>query len=184
MGALWSRFCCQHVLSLPYLPHLVQFIRGAEYVGDVFARRVAETSSKQRRLLCSLLIKAADVSNPMRPFSAALDSATRCLAEFTAQGDREADLHVAVPPGRNRALIRPAKSQLDFIGFIVKVGNWRLMQTPLLLLPLCSPPSPMCAAVVSHSRPQLSGLSAHLPLPQSKRAQLHGARRPLRGGPP
>ncbi|KAJ4457649.1 putative 3'; 5'-cyclic-nucleotide phosphodiesterase regA [Paratrimastix pyriformis] len=97
-----------------------ELIRNAEYLGDVFDRPLAESSPLQRRLLISLLIKAADVSNPTRPFPQALDSAVRCLAEFTAQGDREKTLGLKVPPLRDRALLEPVKAQLDFIAFIVK----------------------------------------------------------------
>eukprot|EP00164_Ancoracysta_twista_P000552 GFYU01000736.1.p1 GENE.GFYU01000736.1~~GFYU01000736.1.p1 ORF type:complete len:744 (+),score=146.00 GFYU01000736.1:205-2436(+) len=96
------------------------FIKDAEYLGDVFNRPSEWKSQEERLLLVHLLIKMADLSNPAKPFNVAVVAASRIMEELFRQGDREKELSLPVPKTRDREQIAVIQSQIDFITFCVK----------------------------------------------------------------
>jgi hypothetical protein len=67
----------------------------------------------------SLLLHAADVSNPAKPLYIQEQWAASVLAEFFAQGDLERALGLPVSPGLDRLVTSLAASQMNFSEFVV-----------------------------------------------------------------
>lgn len=89
---------------------------------------------KSRLLLGSLIIKSADISNPVIPnFPAAQDWATRVISEFTRQASKELELSISVTPYMEDldTDVKVAIVQQNFFGFMVKP----LFQAMGVLLP-------------------------------------------------
>ncbi|KAG0179237.1 3',5'-cyclic-nucleotide phosphodiesterase [Apophysomyces sp. BC1021] len=78
----------------------------------------AAAREKERLLLCSGLIKCADISNVARPFLRATQWAELLLEEFVNQGDLERDLGMMVNPMNDREKIVMEDSQIGFIRFV------------------------------------------------------------------
>ncbi|KAJ4463063.1 putative High affinity cAMP-specific 3'; 5'-cyclic phosphodiesterase 7A [Paratrimastix pyriformis] len=123
------------ILSTDMSKHF-EIVRNCEYLGDVFSRPASDSSHEQRRLLISLLIKVADISNPMRPLRCAYRQATNCVREFLHQGDLERELGLNVPPLRDRNVVDPCQTQSDFITVLLRPLALILLRSfPLFLLP-------------------------------------------------
>ncbi|KAL0090378.1 hypothetical protein J3Q64DRAFT_1729565 [Phycomyces blakesleeanus] len=72
----------------------------------------------ERLLLCSGLIKCADISNVTRPFMRAEKWAELLVEEFVLQGDLERELGMPVLPMNDRTKVILEDSQIGFICFV------------------------------------------------------------------
>lgn len=81
--------------------------------------RLDESSKPDRLLLLQLLIKLADISNPVRPFAVYQRWATRVQDEFFGQGDRERQLDMKISTFMDRQAPAFEQSQVGFIDFLV-----------------------------------------------------------------
>ena len=72
-----------------------------------------------KTLLCSVLLHAADISNPARPFSLALKWAEAIQEEFFSQGDAERELGLPISPFMNRNDENLPRMQKAFIDSVV-----------------------------------------------------------------
>lgn len=70
-------------------------------------------------MLCFFL-HLADISNPAKPHPLFLQWADAVLAEFYAQGDKEASMGLPISPLCDRATTSKKMSQMGFIKFVVK----------------------------------------------------------------
>lgn len=73
---------------------------------------------EERILLCSALIKCADISNVARPFHWGTQWAELLVKEFTSQGDLEKELGMSVLPMNDRDKVVLEDTQIDFIRFV------------------------------------------------------------------
>ncbi|KAF7722751.1 3',5'-cyclic-nucleotide phosphodiesterase [Apophysomyces ossiformis] len=78
----------------------------------------ASAKEQERLLLCSGLIKCADISNVTRPFLRATQWAELLLEECTNQGDLERELGMPVGPLNDRDKVILEDSQIGFIRFV------------------------------------------------------------------
>ncbi|KAI8337211.1 hypothetical protein BC941DRAFT_427068 [Chlamydoabsidia padenii] len=69
-------------------------------------------------LLCTALIKCADVSNVTRPFRRGKEWAELLVEEFASQGDLERELGMPVLPSNDRTKIILEECQIGFIQFV------------------------------------------------------------------
>ncbi|KAI9323244.1 hypothetical protein BX666DRAFT_1884687 [Dichotomocladium elegans] len=76
------------------------------------------TVDEDRILLCSALIKCADISNVTRPFRRAIKWAELLAQEFACQGDLERQLGMPVQPMNDRDKIVLEDMQIGFIRFV------------------------------------------------------------------
>ncbi|KAI8373284.1 hypothetical protein BD560DRAFT_394525 [Blakeslea trispora] len=72
----------------------------------------------ERNLLCSALIKCADISNVARPFRWGTKWAELLVEEFVCQGDLEKELGMPVLPMNDRDKVILEDSQIGFIRFV------------------------------------------------------------------
>ncbi|KAI9012116.1 hypothetical protein CLU79DRAFT_770615 [Phycomyces nitens] len=77
-----------------------------------------EALQNERLLLCSGLIKCADISNVTRPFMRAAKWAELLVEEFVLQGDLERELGMPVLPMNDRTKVILEDSQIGFIRFV------------------------------------------------------------------
>jgi hypothetical protein len=75
----------------------------------------------ERPLLLQMVVHLADLSNPSRPFPLARRWAELVVAEFLAQGEREAAAGLPVSPMCDKALVCTPKAQLNFINIFLRV---------------------------------------------------------------
>ncbi|ORE02450.1 HD-domain/PDEase-like protein [Rhizopus microsporus var. microsporus] len=75
------------------------------------------TAEKERILLCSALIKCADISNVARAFQHSQQWAKLLVDEFAAQGNLEKEFGIAVSPASDDS-IALEDSQINFIQFV------------------------------------------------------------------
>ena len=75
--------------------------------------------SETRSLLLKLLLHAADVSNPCKPWHICHFWAKRVLNEFFNQGDKEKELDIPVQMLNDREKVNIPNSQIGFIEFVV-----------------------------------------------------------------
>ncbi|KAF7726650.1 3',5'-cyclic-nucleotide phosphodiesterase [Apophysomyces ossiformis] len=73
---------------------------------------------EERLLLCSAIIKCADISNVTRPFSHGAKWAEHLVEEFACQGDLERELGMPVMPMNDREKIVLEDMQIGFIRFV------------------------------------------------------------------
>lgn len=73
---------------------------------------------EERNLLCSALIKCADISNVARPFHWGTKWAELLVKEFISQGDLEKELGMPVLPMNDRSKVVLEDSQIGFIKFV------------------------------------------------------------------
>lgn len=73
------------------------------------------TTNNMRGLFMQVLLKMADISNPMRPLNIAKIWSDRVMTEFFAQGDKEKDLGLPITPTMDRTLVIPSKAHCTFI---------------------------------------------------------------------
>ncbi|CAO3665284.1 unnamed protein product [Rhizopus stolonifer] len=76
------------------------------------------TREKERLLLCSALVKCADISNVARDFRFSQQWAKLLVQEFTTQGDLERELGLPVLPMNDSGKIILEDSQIGFIKFV------------------------------------------------------------------
>ncbi|KAI7863484.1 hypothetical protein BDF14DRAFT_1733954 [Spinellus fusiger] len=76
------------------------------------------TCEKERLLLCSAIIKCADISNVARPYRLAIKWAELLTEEFACQGDLERELSMPVLPFNDREKIILEDSQIGFIQYV------------------------------------------------------------------
>ena len=84
-----------------------------------FVDNLAELKTEDRTLALSLLLHAADISNPSRPWPVCAKWASLIMEEFWAQGDRERNQGLPVTYMMDRYSVSVAKSQVGFIDVIV-----------------------------------------------------------------
>ncbi|KAI8887221.1 HD-domain/PDEase-like protein [Backusella circina FSU 941] len=72
----------------------------------------------ERVLMCSALIKCADISNVARPFRSGARWAELLVEEFVSQGDLERELGMPVLPMNDREKVVLEDSQIGFIRFV------------------------------------------------------------------
>ncbi|CAO3599624.1 unnamed protein product [Absidia cylindrospora] len=98
-----------------------------EYVQKIKeqARRLGDKSSpakvdedQERLLICSAIIKCADISNVARPFLHSAKWAELLVEEFACQGDLEKELGIPVSPFNDRDKLILEDSQIGFIRFV------------------------------------------------------------------
>jgi hypothetical protein len=85
---------------------------------SMFTSRKIEESNKSH--LLDMLMHAADISNPSRPWKLCQKWADLVLQEFFNQGDREKDMGLPVSYLCDRDQVVVGKSQTGFIDVIVK----------------------------------------------------------------
>ncbi|CAO3595350.1 unnamed protein product [Absidia cylindrospora] len=73
---------------------------------------------QERLLICSAIIKCADISNVARPFFHATKWAELLVEEFACQGDLEKELGMPVSPLNDREKLVLEDSQIGFIQFV------------------------------------------------------------------
>eukprot|EP00499_Haloplacidia_sp_CaronLabIsolate_P003020 CAMPEP_0196790036 /NCGR_PEP_ID=MMETSP1104-20130614/27588_1 /TAXON_ID=33652 /ORGANISM="Cafeteria sp., Strain Caron Lab Isolate" /LENGTH=448 /DNA_ID=CAMNT_0042160401 /DNA_START=1 /DNA_END=1347 /DNA_ORIENTATION=+ len=73
-----------------------------------------------RHLVMAIILKAADICHPAKPWELHKRWSARITEEFFRQGDRERELGLNVSPLCDRTAVKLPKSQLGFIGFLVK----------------------------------------------------------------
>ncbi|KAI8336114.1 hypothetical protein BC941DRAFT_56473 [Chlamydoabsidia padenii] len=73
---------------------------------------------QERLLICSAIIKCADISNVARPFLSSSRWAELLVEEFACQGDLEKELGMPVSPLNDRQKLILEDSQIGFIRFV------------------------------------------------------------------
>ncbi|KAL9554632.1 hypothetical protein PS6_003314 [Mucor atramentarius] len=73
----------------------------------------------ERLMMCNILIHAADVSNPCRPWSVFHQQSRLVCVEFFRQGEQELSLGLPVSPNMDQKIANPSKINVGFIDFIV-----------------------------------------------------------------
>lgn len=96
----------------------------------------AVTDVQTQDFLMSVIVHAADISNPAKPLPTYLDWTDRVLAEFYSQGEKERSHGLDISPMFDQMNPAVKKSQAGFIGFIVKplftaVCDWLPVLRPL-----------------------------------------------------
>ncbi len=82
-------------------------------------RPAALNEVDKRMMILEILLHAADISNPVKPFAIYERWAEKVMEEFFRQGDRERALGLEVAPMYDRALADMPTAQLGFVEFIV-----------------------------------------------------------------
>ncbi|OAD04549.1 hypothetical protein MUCCIDRAFT_140733, partial [Mucor lusitanicus CBS 277.49] len=77
-----------------------------------------QQQESERNLICSALIKCADISNVARPFRWGAKWAELLVEEFVCQGDLEKELGMPVLPMNDRDQVILEDSQIGFIRFV------------------------------------------------------------------
>ncbi|KAI8389494.1 hypothetical protein BD560DRAFT_320114 [Blakeslea trispora] len=80
----------------------------------------ADLNQEQRQMMCNILIHAADISNPCRPWNVYQQLSRLVCLEFFRQGDAERKLDLPVSPQMDRNKANPSKINVGFIDFIVR----------------------------------------------------------------
>ncbi|KAL0213404.1 hypothetical protein RCL1_007030 [Eukaryota sp. TZLM3-RCL] len=73
-----------------------------------------------RKLLCQIIIKVADISNPLRPQEKAYPWSLRAMEEFYRQGDHEKERGFPVSSFFDRTIPTESKCQISFIDFVIR----------------------------------------------------------------
>eukprot|EP00854_Cymbomonas_tetramitiformis_P007663 gene7663-9127_t len=93
-----------------------QSVGGGQSVGGEGEGAAGEL---ERRRLLDLILHAADISNPCKPFEIAQQWVDRVFEEFFAQGDLERSKGLSVSPNMERASTSKAQAQVSFIEGVV-----------------------------------------------------------------
>ena len=115
-----------------HFEHLTKF--KSKLAGDGFAN--ANLERKDTRLLMTMALHAADISNPAKPQPIATAWARRSMEEFFRQGDRELDLGIPVSPFMDRSKVPLAATivncQIGFINVLVRplLSEWAAFLGP------------------------------------------------------
>jgi len=118
-----------------HFEHLTKF--KSKLAGEGFAN-IAESPNarKDMRLLLTVALHAADISNPAKPQTIATAWARRSMDEFFRQGDREVDLSLPVSPFMDRTKSPLATTvvncQIGFINVLVRplLSEWAVFLGP------------------------------------------------------
>jgi hypothetical protein len=86
------------------------------------------TSPEDKELCLEVLLHAADISNPTKPWPVCRRWAELVLGEFWAQGDKERELKVPLGYLMDRYTANVSKSQIGFIDVIVRPTFEALME--------------------------------------------------------
>jgi hypothetical protein len=84
-----------------------------------FVDSPAEMKTEDRTLALALLLHAADISNPSRPWELCRRWTKLVMEEFWTQGDKERNLGLPITYMMDRYAVNIAKSQVGFIDVIV-----------------------------------------------------------------
>lgn len=84
-----------------------------------FADSPTEMKTEDRTLALALLLHAADISNPSRPWEICRRWTNLVMEEFWTQGDKERTLGIPITYMMDRYSVNIAKSQVGFIDVIV-----------------------------------------------------------------
>ena len=109
-----------------HFEHLTKF--KSKIAGEGFV--AAQLERKDTRLLMTMALHAADISNPAKPQPIATAWARRSMEEFFRQGDREAELGLPVSPFMDRSKVPLAATivncQIGFINVLVRplLSEW------------------------------------------------------------
>jgi CheY-like chemotaxis protein/HPt (histidine-containing phosphotransfer) domain-containing protein len=79
---------------------------------------LSKESKDDKQQLMNIILKCADVSNAVRPFSVAKRWAHMLIDEFLCQGDKEKELGLTVSPLMDRETMDKAQMQVNFIDYI------------------------------------------------------------------
>jgi hypothetical protein len=85
-----------------------------------------DRDSKQKAM--NLLLHAADISNPCKPWEVCREWAFVCLEEFFNQGDREKELGIPVQMLNDRNRVNRPWSQIGFLEFMIVPLNVGLVK--------------------------------------------------------
>merc|ERR1711933_619474 len=77
------------------------------------------TTVEHKKLVLEMILHAADVSNPTKPWNICLAWAHRVLDEYANQGDQEKKLGIPVQMLNDREKVNRPHSQIGFIEFII-----------------------------------------------------------------
>ncbi|KAG2210493.1 hypothetical protein INT47_002435 [Mucor saturninus] len=75
---------------------------------------------EERLMMCKILIHAADISNPCRPWPVFYQQSSLVCVEFFRQGEEELRLGLPVSPNMNPSEANPSSINVGFIDFIVQ----------------------------------------------------------------
>lgn len=77
-------------------------------------------NKNERQMMCNILIHAADISNPCRPWPVFHQQSRLVCVEFFRQGEQELKLGLPVSPNMDQKIANPSKINVGFIDFIVR----------------------------------------------------------------
>lgn len=77
-------------------------------------------NGEERLMMCKILIHAADISNPCRPWPVFHQQSSLVCVEFFRQGEEERRLGLPVSPNMDRSEANPSTINVGFIDFIVQ----------------------------------------------------------------
>jgi hypothetical protein len=132
-----SRRTCIDTILATDMVHHFEILKGTEMLYHMHAdtmgseadnRRFGDRDTRQKAM--NLLVHAADISNPCRPWEVCQQWAHACLDEFFSQGDREKDLGIPVQMLNDRCKINRPFSQIGFLEFMIvplQVGLVKLL---------------------------------------------------------
>jgi len=75
---------------------------------------------KDVRLLLTMCLHAADVSNPAKPWDLSKEWTSRVMDEFFRQGDAESEAGLPISPFMDRSKTNIATCQVGFINILIK----------------------------------------------------------------
>jgi len=118
-----------------HFEHLTKF--KSKLAGEGFTN-ISESPNarKDMRLLLTVALHAADISNPAKPQAIATAWARRSMDEFFRQGDREVELSLPVSPFMDRTKVPLATTvvncQIGFINVLVRplLSEWAVFLGP------------------------------------------------------
>jgi hypothetical protein len=99
-------------------------------------------NQQERFMLCKILIHAADISNPCRPWSIFHQLSKLVCIEFFRQGEEEYRLGLPISPNMNRHEANPSSVNVEFIDFVVQP----YFEALSALFPKCQELAVQCAS--------------------------------------
>lgn len=107
----------------------------AKISDTIIAENTTALSPEERLMMCKILIHAADISNPCRPWAVFQQLSLLVCVEFFRQGEEENKLGLPVSPNMDSQKASPSTINVGFIDYIVKPYFEALCQ----LFPKCQP---------------------------------------------
>ncbi|XP_047666125.1 calcium/calmodulin-dependent 3',5'-cyclic nucleotide phosphodiesterase 1B-like isoform X2 [Tachysurus fulvidraco] len=104
---------------------VIEMVLGTDMSSHVLQVRAMRTCLQQHESIdkpkaLSLILHAADISHPAKPWSLHSRWTPRLMEEFFTQGDKEAELGLSISPLCDRHNTPVSQSQIAFIEFIVE----------------------------------------------------------------